>query len=204
MPKYQRYSTVPPLESYSNLVTPSRLKKQRKNQGPSYLDERTNGRRKERRETRLATRRRRATLSLRLRSALRVRIGGRRSLLTLLLLMSLTLTTASVISRARCRWRRCGNRCHRRRCRSLPKKTNPAIKILKTRRGCRKRRVGEEGGRLPIAPRQILLIQSLILPKSAVVAAPASTAASIATARSTASLPSSVGRIGRRHRWGDG
>ena len=101
MPKYQRYSTVPPLESHSNLVTPSRLKKQRKDQGPSHLNERTNGRRKERRETRLATRRRRATLSLWLRGALRVRISGRKTLLTLLLLMLLTLPTAPMVSRAR-------------------------------------------------------------------------------------------------------
>ena len=101
MPKYQQYSTVPPLESHSNLFTPSRLKKQRKNQGSSHLNERTNGRRKERRETRLATRRRRATLSLWLRTALRVRIGGRRLLIPLLLLMPLTLATASVVSRAR-------------------------------------------------------------------------------------------------------
>ena len=103
MPKYQRYSTVPPLESHSNPVTPSRLKKKtRRDQGSSHLNERTNGRRKERRETRLATRRRRATLSLWLRSALRVRIRGRRLLIPLLLLMLLTLTTASVVSRARC------------------------------------------------------------------------------------------------------
>ena len=101
MPKYQRYSTVPPLESHSNLVTPSRLKKKtRRDQGPSHLNERTNGRRKERRETRLATRRRRATLSLWLRSALRVRIGGR-GLLMPLLLIPMTLATASAMSRAR-------------------------------------------------------------------------------------------------------
>ena len=101
MPKYQRYSTVPPLEFHSNLVTPSRLKKPRRDKGSSHLNERTNGRRKERRETRLATRRRRATLSLWLRGALRVMISGRRTLLTLLLLMLLTLPTAPMLSRAR-------------------------------------------------------------------------------------------------------
>ena len=102
MPKYQRYSTVPPLESHSNLVTPSRLKKKsRRDKGSSHLNERTNGRRKERRETRLATRRRRATLSLWLRGALRVMISGRRTLLTLLLLMLLTLPTAPMVPRAR-------------------------------------------------------------------------------------------------------
>ena len=90
------------MESHSNLVTPSRLKKQRKDQGPSHLKERTNGRRKGRRETRLATRRRRATLSLWLRGALRVNISGRKTLLTLLLLIVMTLPTASMVPRARC------------------------------------------------------------------------------------------------------
>ena len=101
MPKYQRYSTVPPLESHSNLVTPSRLKKPRRDKGSSHLNERTNRRRKERRETRLATRRRRATLPLWLRIALRVRISGRRLLMMLLLLMPMTLATVSAMSRAR-------------------------------------------------------------------------------------------------------